>query len=125
MNFGRRLLRFDGLAGLISGLLVLNLSGFLSRFYQIPWTFFIFHSVVSLSYATYSLTLANQRVRPPWRVNLLIGANLTWATLCLFFAYWFWSPEMFFGSIHLALECFFVGGLGLYEKKNRHRLISQ
>ena len=124
MSFGRRLLLFDGLAGLISGLAVLSLSGFLSRLYQIPWTFFIFHGGISLSYATYSLTLANQRVRPPWRVNLLIGANLTWATLCLFFAYWFWSPDMFLGSIHLALEWLFVGGLGLYEWRNRDQLAS-
>jgi hypothetical protein len=95
--------------------LVLILSGFLSRFYQIPWMFFILHGVVSLSYATYSLTLANQRARPLWRINLLIRANLTWAALCLLFAYWFWSPNKFLGSLLLGLDCPFVGGLGLYE----------
>lgn len=96
-------------------MLVLILSGFLSRFYQIPWMFFILHGVVSLSYATYSLTLANQRARPLWRINLLIRANLTWAALCLLFAYWFWSPNKFLGSLLLGLDCPFVRVLGLYK----------
>jgi len=122
MDWRRKLLWVDGLAGATVGVLVLAASGWLTEWYQLPHGFLLLMGGANLAYGSYSLTLARLKKRPKALIALLVAANLTWAVLCVRWAVVFWDTASPFGLIQLVGEALFVGGLAILEWRWRDLL---
>jgi hypothetical protein len=119
----RNLLWFDGFAGLVSGLAVLSLQPLFLSLHRWPQVFILFHGFVSLGYAAYALNLARQRPRPVNLIQVLAGANMLWGLFCAAATVILWPQLSGWGVAHLLAESLIVGGLGLYERRYRARLV--
>jgi hypothetical protein len=117
------LLWVDCAAGALAGVLVLSLSGWLSRLYSMPVGVLYFMGMVNLLYAAYSFCLAIRRTRPRVLITLLATANGVWALVCLGMAAHFFETATIFGIGQLVGEAIFVGGLASLELKWRDRLL--
>ncbi len=124
MQEPRNLLWVDCSAGALVGILVLGLSGWLSKLYQLPYNFVLFMGGVNLAYAAYSFSLARRATRPKPLLWLLIAANLVWGLLCFGWAYSYWETASLFGRAQLVLEGLFVGGLACVEWRRRELLLT-
>ena len=118
----RYLLWIDGLAATTAGVLMLALGERLSDWYQLPQSLLQLIGLVSLGYATYSLSLALRSRRPRTLIVLLVIANSLWAAACLRWALGFAATASPWGLAHLLGESAFVGGLALLEWRWRARL---
>jgi hypothetical protein len=119
-----KLLWIDCTAGALAGVLVLSLSGWLSRLYSMPLGLLYFMGLVNLLYAAYSFSLAIRPTRPRVLITLLVAANGIWALVCLGMAAHFFETATVFGMGQLVGEAIFVGGLAGSEWKWRNRLLS-
>lgn len=122
MTLRRRILWIDGLAALVAGMLVLLASGWLSPWYGLPKRLLLFIGAVNVLYGSYSTPLAARAVRPLKLIELLAGANLSWAIVCLVLATVYREASSVFGSAHLLGEALFVGTLGCLEWRWRRHL---
>ncbi|QKE65658.1 hypothetical protein HNE05_03815 [Aquipseudomonas campi] len=111
----RNLLWVDGLAAASAGVLMLAIGDRLSSWYQLPPALLQLIGLVSLGYATYSLSLAMRARRPRTLIVLLVIANSLWAAACLRWAVVFAPTASPWGLAHLLGESAFVGGLALLE----------
>lgn len=118
----RKPLWVDCIAAAIAGVLVLALSGWLSRLHALPRDLLLFIGVVNLLYACYSFSLARRATRALWQIKLLVYANAGWALACLGIVMAFRSTISPFGILHLVGEAVFVGGLAAVEWHQRARL---
>ncbi|WP_328822279.1 hypothetical protein [Aquipseudomonas guryensis] len=118
----RYLLWIDGLAAASAGVLMLAIGDRLSDWYQLSPALLHLIGLVSLGYATYSLSLAMRARRPPTLIVLLVIANSLWAAACLRWAVVFAPTASPWGLAHLLGEGAFVGGLALLEWRWRARL---
>lgn len=118
----RYLLWIDGLAAATAGMLMLAIGDRLSGWYQLPPALLHLIGLVSLGYATYSLSLALRARRPGTLIVLLMLANSLWAAACLRWAVVFAPTASPWGLAHLLGESAFVGGLALLEWRWRARL---
>lgn len=122
MDRRRQLLWVDGLAGAVAGVAMLILGGWLSELYQLPRNLLFLNALANLAYASYSLSLARRITRPPNLIRLLVVANLTWAVVCLRWAFIHSETASLFGLAHLVGEALFVGGLACLEWRWRELL---
>lgn len=120
----RRILWVDCTAALLAGVVVVALSGWLSRLHSLPQTLLLFIGMVNLLYAAFTLTLALQARRPMVLIRLLVFANATWGIACLGIAAYFWTQASIFGIAHLVGEAAFVSGLATIEWRQRYLLAS-
>jgi len=115
----RTILWLDGGAGGFVGLLMLALCDQLVWLYQLPRTVVIFIAAANLTYAAYSVSLATLASlnRPLARgaIDVLLGANLAWAVVCLAMIIETVGYASIFGLAHVALEGFFVATLAASE----------
>ena len=124
MDFRSRILWIDGIGGIVVGVAVLALHSWLTLWYQLPREFILFMGLINLLYGCYSLPLAFRKKRPLHLIIILVIGNLTWAVLCLWWAYSFRETASILGLIHLIGEGIYVGGLGLLEWRWRNYLQS-
>ena len=122
MSLLRRLLWVDCTAGAFAGVLVLLLSGPLSRLEGLPRSVLLFTGVVNVLYAAFSFSLAVRATWPVPLITVLVVANGTWVPVCLGLAATHSGPATVFGFAHLVGEAAFVGGLALPEWRHRHLL---
>jgi hypothetical protein len=110
------LLRFDALAGLTAGVLMLLLHGWLTALYRLPGTLVWFVTLMNLLYGATSATLV--LVQPAnlssW-MRRMGSANVVWAMLCSALAIAWGPAATAFGIAALLGEALFVGSLGLLE----------
>jgi uncharacterized membrane protein YhaH (DUF805 family) len=119
-----RILWIDCAGGLIAGVAVLILSGFLSDLYAIPHIVLVIMGVANLAYGFYALSLYVRRTRPRSLLVALVIANATWAVLCLVAAMLVAGTATVFGLAHLVGEGVWVGGLAALEWQRREQLSS-
>lgn len=112
----------DCTAAAVGGVVVLALSGWLSRLHVLPRELLLFTGGVNLLYASYSFTLARRARRPMFLIQLLVYANAAWVVVCLSLAAAFWGKASLFGIAHLVGEAIFVGGLAAVEWSQRSQL---
>lgn len=118
----RKLLWVDSLTGAIVGVIVLLAITWLREWYRLPMNLLLLNGAANLTYACYSLSLAMRTRRPKVLILLLIVANLTWAVLCLRWAFVYAGTASLFGLAHLIGEALFVGGLASLEWRWREQL---
>ena len=123
MRLLRKLLWVDCTAGLLAGVAVLSLSGWLSRLYALPCGLIVAMGVANLAYGTYSWSLARRARRPRPLIVLLVVANATWAVLCGLAAARLAGTASGFGLAHLVGEGLFVGALAALEWSQREQLL--
>jgi hypothetical protein len=116
------ILRIDGSAGLIAGIVVWLLSDTLIGLYQIPPWLLTVHITANLIYGISASLLASWQHRPLGVVMALSMANLSWAVLCLITAVLLAPTASIFGIGHFVCEGLFVGTLGVLEWRWRHAL---
>lgn len=114
----------DCTAGGIAGVIVIALSGWLSRLEGVPRDVLLFTGVVNLLYACYSFSLAVRTERTMPLIKGLVIANLAWVPVCLGLAIYFWDQVTPLGLAHLFGEAVFVGGLALLEWNQRDQLLT-
>ncbi len=125
MSKHKNLLWVDCIAAGVAGVLMLLLSGWLSRWYHLSQHFMLFLGAVNLAYAAYSFSLARRPIRPMVLVQVLACANMTWGIACFAMAAYFWGTASVFGILHLVGEGIFVGGLGAVEWRVRGELLGE
>ncbi|MBM4412198.1 MAG: hypothetical protein FJ040_01935 [Chloroflexi bacterium] len=118
----RNILRIDGSAGLIAGVIMWLLSDVLVALYQIPAWLFTINITANLIYGISSSLIASWPHRPLGAVISLSVANLLWATVCLVTAVLLAPTASLFGIGHFVGEGLFVGTLGVLEWRWRHAL---
>jgi len=98
---------------------MLSFQGWLARFYGFFFLLVRFVAVVNLSYALYSGALALRAWRvgslPRLSIDVLVLANLAWATACAAMVFLTWPMSRAFGVAHLVGEGLFVAGLAMLE----------
>ena len=119
----RDLLWVDCSAGLLAGTLMLALSPWLARLYDLPHALLVGIGVANLAYGTFSFSLARRARRPRALVVTLVIANAAWAVLCIVAAVHFAGTASAFGLAQLAGEGLLVGGLAALEWRARERLL--
>lgn len=124
MDWRRKLLWVDCIAGGIVGIFVLSLAGWLSTWYRLPKDLVLLMGGANAAYAMYSFSLARRSRRPAYLITLLVVANMTWAVLCVRWAVIYWQDASFFGLAQLLLEALFVGGLACLEWRSRELLLT-
>jgi hypothetical protein len=124
MRIRRNLLWIDGLAGAVAGVAMLLARNWLSDWYRLPRDLLLLIGAANLAYGAYSLSLAKRARRPKALILLLIIANLTWAVICLRWAFVFADAASLLGLVQLVGEALFVGGLASLEWRWREQLQS-
>jgi hypothetical protein len=122
VHLSRRLLWIDSGAGLLAGITVLALSGWLSQLYALPRALLLGMAAANLVYGTFSGSLALRARRPRPLLVLLVLANGAWAALCGLAALCLAGRVSAFGMAHLIGEGIFVGALAAVEWRQRERL---
>jgi len=112
----------DGIAGTISGVVVLLLGSLILKTHHWSETFIVVHVLTSLTYGAYALLLSYRKFRPVKMISILAMANCIWALACGTLAVLWYTKLTFFGLGHLVLEFLFVGALGIYEWRYRSDL---
>lgn len=120
----RNVLWVDCTAAAVAGVLVLALSGPLSRLHALPQELLLFTGAANLLYGAYSFSLARRATRPMALIRLLVFANSAWVLVCIALAASYWGRASVFGLAHLLGEAAFVGGLAAAEWRLRHRLVA-
>ena len=123
MRVLRLLLWVDSGAGLLAGVTVLSLSGWLSELYALPRPLLVGMGAANVAYGAYSGSLARRAHRPLALLTVLVVANATWAGLCALAAVRLAGTASAFGLAHLIGEGLFVGGLAALEWRQRERLV--
>jgi len=123
MKKNANIIFLDGIAGVLSGSLVLLLSSLISETHNWSQTFILLHVIASLTYGAYSLVLSYRRFRPVKMISILAVANCIWALVCGALAILLSASLTTWGLGHLVLEFLFVGALGIYEWRFRHSLV--
>ena len=111
----KTLLWTDALAASSVGLAVLLVKAPLARLFNLPESWLVFSSVVSLGYFPYSLYLARQKNPASELVNLLASANLAYALVCAIISLVFHKSATLLGLSYLTLEALFVATLAVLE----------
>lgn len=115
------ILRFDSLAGLLVGLLVLVLKDELAGLYGLAPMVVLWTGLANLAYGSYSgtLVLRERWGRLPSRraIGMLVAGNLAWTGVCVLLIAYFWREASAIGIAVLAFEGLFVGVLGLVERR--------
>lgn len=119
----RQLLWIDCSAGLTVGILVLSLSGWLSRLYALPVSLLLGMGLANVAYGAFSYSLARRPVRPRALLVLLVAANASWAVFCAITALIVAPYASPVGLATLLFESLFVGGLAALEWRNREALL--
>jgi hypothetical protein len=120
MNNG--ILRIDGYAGLMAGIVVWLLRDLLIELYQIPMWLLVVNITANIAYGIGASLLASWRHRPISAIIALSVANLLWAVLCMGIAVWIAPTASFFAVGHFVGESIFVGTLGILEWRWRAHL---
>ena len=124
LAFAKNLLWVDCIGAALAGVVVIIFSGWLSNLEGVPQGVLIFAGAANLLYASYSFSLARRAERPMRRIRLLVGANLTWALVCLGLVIAFATTATPFAFIHFVGEAVYVGGLAVLEWRYRTLLLS-
>ena len=119
----KNILWIDGLGAIAAGLIVLILSAWLSKWYNLPHEFIIFMGAVNLAYGSYSTPLAMLKKRSKRLIIILASANAVWGCLCFIFLTHFMETISIFGIMHLMGEGLYVGGLAYLEWQWKDDLI--
>lgn len=118
-----RLLWIDCSGGLVVGVVVLALSGWLAPLEGLPLGVLVFTGVMNLVYGLYSLSLALQARRSMMRVKALAVANMAWAPVCILILLLYADSATVWAWLHLGGEAVYVGVLGAVEWRLRERLL--
>lgn len=118
-----RLLWIDCGGGLVVGVVVLALSGWLAPLEGLPRGVLMFTGVMNLVYGLYSLSLARQARRSVMRVKALAIANMAWAPVCILILLLYADTATAWAWVHLVGEGVYVGALGAVEWRCRDRLL--
>ncbi len=121
----KSILWVDCIGAILTGVLLLILSGWIAPLYGLPNWFVIGHAFVHLAYGSNSFSLAVRKNRPMPSIKLLVFANTAWAVICLIFARFLIGNGSSFAITHFALDGLYVGTLALLEWKVRQSLIGQ
>lgn len=116
------ILRIDGSAGLIAGIVMWLLSDVLIALYQIPPWLITVNVLANIIYGIGASLLASWQRRPVSAVKVLSMANLLWAVFCLVTVILIAPTASLYGVGHFVLEGIFVGTLGVLEWRWRHAL---
>lgn len=119
MRIAKSLLWIDCTGGVVAGVAVLTLSGWLSTLYRLPVDLVVTMGIANLVYGGFSFSLARRRTRPRALLLVLVAANLCWALFCAITTVIVATRASYFGLAHLILEGMYVGGLGMLEWKHR------
>jgi hypothetical protein len=107
---------------MVVGVMVVTLSGWLSRLEGLPQELLVVTGAVNLLYGSYSLSLAVRAERPMRLIKLLIVANLAWAPVCLMLLAVYAATATPFAYLHLGGEAIYVGTLAVFEWRYRELL---
>lgn len=122
MRLPADLIRFDSMAGLTAGALMLLAAPWLSELYAVPSDYLLVNAAANLGYGSFSGWLSRHAVRSLMLITVLVIANAVWAVLCAGALVWLWPRASGFGLAHLVGEALFVGGLAVLEWERRHQL---
>lgn len=118
----KNILWVDCVGAILTGTLLMILSGWIATLYGLQQWFVISHAFVHLAYGTFSLSLSVRKIRPIRLIKLLVSANGAWALICFFLAVFFMGNVSIFAVAHFFLEGMYVGGLALIEWNRREEL---
>jgi hypothetical protein len=124
MKIIKNILWVDCTAGALAGILAISLSEWLSNLYSAPQNLLLLIGVANLLYACYSFSLAVRAIRQEFLINILITANGIWALVCIGIVTQSSENMTLLGSVHIAGEAIFVGGLACLEWKWRNQLLT-
>jgi len=117
-----KLLWIDCSGGILVGIGVLTLRGWLAGLYLLPESLLLGIGAANLLYGCYSLSLALRPGRGRGALLALIVANAGWSVACVALTVRFWSAASVLGLAALMLEAVFVGGLAALEWRWRREL---
>lgn len=120
----KNLLWIDCTGAAVVGVVVITVSGWLSRLEGLPQELLIFTGAVNLLYAFYSFSLAVRAERPMRLIKVLIFANLVWAPVCLMLVAVYSATATPFALAHFVGEAIYVGTLAVLEWRHRELLLS-
>jgi hypothetical protein len=110
------LITVDWIGGIVAGLLVLSLRGWLAELYSLPDHLLLVIGLANLAYGSVSMILALSRrgERVPF-LRVMAGANVAWAVVCFGLAVVWFGTASVFGMVQLVGEGLYVGVLGILE----------
>ncbi len=118
----KNILWVDWIGAIVTGVLLLMLSGWIAPLFGLPTWFVVGHAFVHLAYGSFSLSLAVRKNRPMPLINLLVFANAAWAGFCVVFTLLMIGNATHFAVAHFLLEGIYVGGLAVIEWIRREEL---
>lgn len=117
-----QILRLDYGGGLIVGLLLLALAGWLRGLFAMPPLLYFGIAGANLAYGCFSLWIARRPARPVALVATLAGANAIWGILCGLAVVFLRDAMSIWGLAHVLAEGLFVFWLAGMEWRHRHAI---
>ena len=111
----RKLLWTDGIAALLSGLIVLTFNEKIAKLLSLPENLLTTMSIVSLVYSSFSLYLAQAKSNTRGLLTILVVANSMYAIFCLVLILFLYRTTSVLGITYLILESLFVATLAALE----------
>lgn len=111
----RTLLWIDGLAALAAGMAVLCLRGMLSNLFRLQEEILIIQAIITLVYASYSTTLAKNKIYPKKLIRILAIANFTYVAFCLGLFINTFATTTVWGKVYFIAEATFISALAILE----------
>ncbi len=111
----RKLVRFDGLAALAAGCVVPFVRGWIAAWSGVPSDVLLHMALITLCYASYSLTLSTRDPIPSFWLKVLIVGNSMWALVCVGVIVVHGASITVMGICYLLFEAFFVAALAGLE----------
>lgn len=111
----KKLLWADGIAALLSGLIVFTFNEKIAKLLSLPENLLTTMSIVSLGYSSFSLYLAQSKSNSKRSITILVVANLAYAIFCAVLLLFLYTNTSVLGVIYLILESLFVATLAALE----------
>lgn len=111
----KQLLWVDGIAALLAGVSVLAFSSALSVLFDLPENVLRTQAIITLVYASYSISLANKKSHPKHLIYGLAIANWVYALVVTGLMIYFFRTVTIYGTLYFIAEVLFIGTLAFFE----------
>lgn len=118
----KKLLWVDGIAALLSGLIVFTFNDKIARLLSLPDNLLTTLSIISLGYSCFSLYLAQSKSTAKGLLRILVIANFAYAIFCVILILFLHANTSLLGVVYLSLESLFVATLAALEWKQVNRM---
>lgn len=119
----KNFLWFDGIPGLMVGILMFILIDWLVGIFKLPKDLLIMIASANVIYGLYATFLAIRNKRSRWMIAVLAIANGSWFVISFSLILFVVKEASFFGYAHIAAEGLFCGWLAFNEWKWRDDLV--